>query len=327
MKKLLSRFATSLGLTSLLTAQGCQSMPVENANTDTLNRNDLSGQMVQWRTKNQDSCIDLSHSDAPKTKAQKQLSKTRAVLRNSSIFEATAKALAPQQILMCDKSILGDTGAVAALYRIEERAVFIDLTQAVPLQVQDTAHETRHAWQTMIDPTIGNPADNFRHMKRLFTIEADAEAFAKAVTWDLKKNGISAPWYVGTVEAEYQHVAQAFEQTATTATGSPAEITRKSMDSAFHAWIEKEALRGSYYLTNWHLDSGCILSSGPAVNPAIGQVPSLGTETYIDAKDSDKIHQLIVSDAQRLVVAARQSPNLSAEKKQQWQKSFTCRPK
>lgn len=325
MKKLLSKFATSLGLTSLLTAQGCQSMPVENANADTFNRNDLSEQMLRWRTKNQDSCIDLSHSDAPKTKAQKRLSKTREVLANSSIFEATAKALAPQQILMCDKSILGDTGAVAALYRVEERAVFIDLTQPVPLQVQDAAHETRHAWQAMIDPTIGNPADNFRHMKRLFTIEADAEAFAKAVTWDLKQNGISAPWYVGTIEAEYQHVAKAFEQTATTATGSPAEITRKSMDSAFHAWIDKEALRGSYYQTNWNLDSGCILSSGPAVNLAIGQVPGRSAQTYIDAKDSDKVHRMIASDAQRLVVAARQSPNLSPARKQQWQQSFSCR--
>ena len=124
-------------------------------------------------------------------------------------------------------------------YCEKDNRIFINPRINKDKMVATFAHELRHSEQfnTTID------LDHFKDTPRtylmgLFAIEADANANAALVAWELKQQNINAPWQE--FSKEYAHIAKPFEEYAKE--GKMAD----ALSAGFNGWYDNKYIRNAY---------------------------------------------------------------------------------
>lgn len=282
--------------------------------------------LTRWRQQHQADCISLQSNEHNPPQRVVALLATRQILERSTIYRNTAQAIAPRDVWLCSEKVVPKMGDAYAKFLTQQDVLVINTQRDRNGQVVDAAHEIRHAWQKQVAPEFQYVAsNNFVTMQRVFAAEADAEAFSKAVTWELRQHGNPGPWNIGLKEKSYNQVAgayqAAFEQNSAK---GPTQALMMAMRAGFNAWTHQERLRGNYYKAVWQMDTPCVLGSGPALSPYFTSVPGIADE-YLGQQDLDYLAQVIPADAARIAKVSAISPNLSPQERKRWNQSYTCR--
>jgi hypothetical protein len=114
------------------------------------------------------------------------------------------------------------------------------------LLVATLAHELRHVsqYESGVKPEI-SMYDTKSYLMQNRAMEADAEAYATLVGWELKQKGYSAPY--DTYEKNSNHIWKPFEKAVSGEKGVLSDEKRsKALTEAFKGWYEHKALVDVY---------------------------------------------------------------------------------
>lgn len=126
----------------------------------------------------------------------------------------------------------------------ETKKVTIEGKSSDGALIEILAHELRHGWQDRhgFDSSFELPPSDNVIINRL--IEADAEAVANQVAWELKEQGYNKPWLHAIRNKSYQDVAQAYRKEAEA--DPDAVRDGRALRAAFDQWFKKPTRRHGY---------------------------------------------------------------------------------
>lgn len=161
----------------------------------------------------------------------------RDLMRAASTYDA-------QPAWMCFK----DMGSLHAAYYIGRGVFTVGMSKTNSEIVADAAHELRHLFQEKAGLYNIEPQSNDDRIHLEYASEADAEATAALMMWELKVAGHPGPWdmhnnpnHYGPRSICYAHISTAFKN-AVEAGRSSVEAT----SDAFRTWYRDEDLLSTY---------------------------------------------------------------------------------
>jgi hypothetical protein len=189
--------------------------------------------LLSWNADAANLCVAVGSSDqtsAPKAKI-------------SHFLSVIHRSPAGQRLLVADK--LTDTYVCATGqsdrdgdYEPRLNTVFIVLDQPEGEIVETMAHELRHAWQQDQGFMPTKPLAPRESLLLARAIEADAEAFATQIIWELKQSGYDAAFDVHAQSQRYGDIVAAFAQRAEDDRHTVAD--GRAARAAYDAWFANE---------------------------------------------------------------------------------------
>ena len=145
---------------------------------------------------------------------------------------------------MCFENIKG----IHAVYYIGKGVITVGLSKTNDEIVADTTHELRHLFQEKARDHSLKPQNNADRAHMEYIDEADAEATAALVLWELKQAGHAGPWNThnksenyGPRSICYAHITTAFRQAMENGATAPA-----ATQAAFREWYRDKSLLHYY---------------------------------------------------------------------------------
>lgn len=149
-----------------------------------------------------------------------------------------------QPAWICFKSIKG----LHAVYYTGNGVLSVGLNKSNDEIVADAAHELRHLFQDKAGIHKIKPREKNDHIHLEYAGEADAEATASLLMWELKEAGHAGPWNAhnnplnyGPKSICYAHISTAFKDAMTRG-----ESKTDATLSAFRAWYRDRDLLSFY---------------------------------------------------------------------------------
>ncbi len=234
------------------------------------------------------------------SREQLQLREAVETVQKSEIGSWLLKFAADQQVLIC----VDHTTHLEAHYRSHLRVIGLSSRLSSAGRVVFLAHELAHVPQ---HPKFSNnrrlsPMDMLLLQR---TREAAAEAIATRVLWQLRGQGMEAPWHEKLTTA-YRDIANAFEAKMAESQSNQRELS--ATRSAFHQWFE----------ASWRLeiyDNLMIKTLSRIANESAGLAPSslkLSEDYLVGIADYAGRSFLLNGDGQLLIKSFR-AHNLPAK--------------
>lgn len=175
-----------------------------------------------------ENCLEID--DQPKTAAQSSLTAALRQIQRSEIGTWLVEVAAAHDVTIC----LDRATELEAHYRSHLRLLGLNARLGPAGRVVFLAHELAHVPQ---HPRFSNnrrfaPADMLLLQR---VREAAAEAVATRVLWQLREQGVAAPWQAKLATA-YHDIAESFEATMAEGGGVARELW--ATRSAFHHWFD-----------------------------------------------------------------------------------------
>ena len=263
----------------------------------------------EWRRARADQCLALKETPEPGNDVETELADIRHALLQAPLGQRLISSLINSDTTLCapeagdgeDFFDRPDDSALAfALSHLEAVVMNRALDRGRGIFV--AAHEFRHSWQGLHVPglasaTLAQPQD----ITASYIKEADANAFALALAWQLRQQGDHSAWQAARVSSNYGQTAKVFEDAVRAhhranphdgLTSDPA--IRAGMGAAFREWFEKDRLLSYYgdraiefrqrFVHGWNGDERIPRN----IADRLGQLPGSGSApgiSYLEAAD------------------------------------------
>ncbi|MEO0393687.1 MAG: DUF6782 family putative metallopeptidase [Pseudomonadota bacterium] len=269
-----------------------------------------------WVRQDRDDC--LAPGEFPSSNQELALSSLMDLVGQTPLGRLLLADLADFSVVVCfetpDQPL--DSGG---LYKPLYRAALIDKSMNTLRRTQVLVHELRHAWQHKHGYLAGGLGLQ-DELTSTFLIEADANAFAMAVMWQLHQpRGVQA-WHKAKETILDPTLADAFEREIRIGISDPTLAIanlRQAMRAAFIAWLKVEGDL-EYYVNHVasYVQSGPTLgvrSLDRALPPLtmIGRFPGQHPQdpgTYVQPVDIERVKQVSherIADLRKLVHGGR----------------------